>query len=750
MKGSLFRDKNKKLTLLLCALLGGVSAISVGISVYCLVNKHSTYDINSIEFIQNNMVVSSYQTEVFGDDTTFFVKVNDKEVNPKSENLNIKWEFVGKDLNCSLDNGVFKSGDTIGDVKIKVTVESKNTMSKILPISVVQKKNSTITTMSARLNEGYSNNYIEGECFNKNSIRVYGNFGEYNAYIEKYDIIEECLTPLDSSIHISYSDAVATFPISVSNKSLQEIEFATYANKTIYYEGQTFNKNGIKLKLNYEYITEESEEFYVDESTPLVLGQENIEVYYIDGEEIYTLLQPIEVKQRKLIYLTIDTQKAKTEYTVGEKFNSNGLKVLAYFDELGGYEIENYVFNQNDLTKEDQRFAISYTENEITKTEYIDILVFEPYELIRTVKIKSPYDIKLIWTYSYKDVDGQQKNDYLAFEENELIYDEENGIYEIPVGAQVTIEALNPIIKDLTFDGVEQNLSYPNIISKFNVLNGDTLNIDQIELAGKKIVISFAGNGNKQFFIYTGEDGTKLSNVDYQKVLLMFADNDKYYYSYKIDDTEYTASELKDILFTETTRVTVIKKEAITNNIKLVLNIGNDVELDVTIDKTTASLSDLINPTKAGYVFEGWSLSSNGVKINNTDYTNYLKSDGEHKIYALWSLEIIDYTGEEIIGTWSFNETIESNEYSSMITFNTNSTFTYSVSINGILNNSYTGIYRITEGEISIISFESNEEYNYATNDCFEFTITAGKLSSNLLVVEDESIGMAKVEYTKE
>lgn len=132
-------------------------------------NVGGKFDISSVAIKHENSVVESLDVEVFSKDIQFDVLINDGESINYKDKPQVTWEIVGDCLNCLVDeNGLVQIGNVLGTITLSCTVESENKMTTTLPISITKKAGSTLQTLSATLNDGYSTNYVEGQYFDKN------------------------------------------------------------------------------------------------------------------------------------------------------------------------------------------------------------------------------------------------------------------------------------------------------------------------------------------------------------------------------------------------------------------------------------------------------------------------------------------------------------------------------------------------------------------------------------------------------
>lgn len=86
--------------------------------------------------------------------------------------------------------------------------------------------------------------------------------------------------------------------------------------------------------------------------------------------------EPQEIKI--LSKIEISKKPNKIEYNVGDKFDKNGMKIIAIYTDGSSKEVTNYTYNPSgNLKATDKRITISYTEGNITKTKTIEIKVNE-------------------------------------------------------------------------------------------------------------------------------------------------------------------------------------------------------------------------------------------------------------------------------------------------------------------------------------------------------------------------------------
>ena len=275
-------------------------------------------EIESLDFVVNGEVVTNVETEVYGENISLGVKINNLNDISRYDKPEILWRVVGDNSVISVNNdGVVKIGNTIGSAKIEAYVKGKNTFSKLLPISVQKKSGSELSSISVFLDDGYEKTYVEGQKFDKNSIRVFGNYGDYFAKQQNFEVEDIVLTSTTYEISVSCSGKSTTFPISVKRKTLQSVEVAHRPNKTAYVEGQYFDKTGMTLKANYEYFSEIVSDFTMNQYEPLSYGTRQVTVSFTYNGVTKETFQIINVSKRVLEEIVLDTTNVKKDYVQG-------------------------------------------------------------------------------------------------------------------------------------------------------------------------------------------------------------------------------------------------------------------------------------------------------------------------------------------------------------------------------------------------------------------------------------------------
>lgn len=123
--------------------------------------------------------------------------------------------------------------------------------------------------------------------------------------------------------------------------------------------------------------------------------------------------EPEEPKtEKKLTEIKIKENPTKTEYVEGEEFDKSGLKVIAKYSDGSEKEITDYTYSLTEkLTTSDKKITISYTENGITKTTDIEIVVNEKKNEEDKAQEKNDEQKGQEDNKIYDKVDDEKKND---------------------------------------------------------------------------------------------------------------------------------------------------------------------------------------------------------------------------------------------------------------------------------------------------------------------------------------------------
>ena len=162
---------------------------------------------------------------------------------------------------------------------------------------------------------------------------------------------------------------------------LSEIYIEEEPTKTIYQEGENFDKTGMRVIARYsDGSTKEVTDYDVIGGENLTQDITSVTIRYTENGIIKTTTQPITVNSNEteitLSEIYIEEEPTKTVYEEGENFDAAGMVVIARYSDGSSKEIENYdVIGGENLKAGTTSVTISYTENGVTKTTEQSIIV---------------------------------------------------------------------------------------------------------------------------------------------------------------------------------------------------------------------------------------------------------------------------------------------------------------------------------------------------------------------------------------
>lgn len=737
------------------------------ICVRCKKSK-AKFQITSLEFLQDGENISELTKDAYCDSFSVSVRINNGADLSAYAKPKITYEFVGESYGSTVSaEGVVDLGDFIGNVTLSVTVESENKLSATLPISSIQGEGLVIDYLSVSTKEGYTQTYAEGGIFDKDSITVWGENSNGLIRICDFDVDSTPLTLSTTEVAITYGDLITEMPVLVSRRTLEYIEVISPPNKTEYYDGQTFKKEGLVVMAYFDSLSEIVVDFYVDESSVLTLDDKFAVISYTYNGVTKTVKQDITVVPKKLLSISADTSKTKTFYTQGEVFDPSGLIVKAEFELFGKMEVEGYEYTKTPLSADFPTVVISYSVGEETKTLEIPVNVIKPYTEFYTLYVTSPEDVSVNWLYSYMTDDGKTVVDNTAYDTNGYEYDEVNGIYEIPVGATVTLTVTNPSITSVEINGSSLLFDY-SAKTVTLVMGREDITFTTVEMSGNFILLSFVGEENRESFIYGITWDGIMKDEDLKKLSAIFADTDKIYYTYKVGEDLLRFEDLKNTVLNSNLEIEVIKNQIPENTREVTLYVDSELFHIATLNMNS-QIQDLPVFTKQGYAFDGWALTKDGNKITDQVLSEYLtREQSTYKLYVRWIKETVDYSqkyisavdgnaviienssdGIKFTGLWKMTDTNGKDTVELNVNFEDDGTFTYEFIYNGVTNCIYSGEYRLSDNSISLILIETEMEIVLVSEGDFAFGIGENVILANMIYLGEDSVILSQCELTK-
>ncbi len=231
--------------------------------------------------------------------------------------------------------------------------------------------------------------YREGERFDPSGMEVTAVYSDGSRKTVEEDACsfepDRALTFDDKEVTVTYQEfgrpKTAVLPITVAERpkvALKSIEITKQPNKTEYWEGETFDSDGMRITAVYADGTEMGiggDVCSIEPDRPLTVSDREVTVTYKDGD--VSLSQKISITVRKLVLKKIEvtTMPSKTTYDEGDVFDKTGMVVTATYANGDTKIITGYTCSEGPLDPADQVIEIAYTENGITKKTAIDIVV---------------------------------------------------------------------------------------------------------------------------------------------------------------------------------------------------------------------------------------------------------------------------------------------------------------------------------------------------------------------------------------
>ncbi len=265
---------------------------------------------------------------------------------------NCQWQDIGQLSTSQLGTGLLD-----GDSTIKAF-----TVSHIYDGSLEKIE---ITKMPTKTD------YFEGDNFEKDGMEVtaYYNRKKDPTVILKsgeYSITNGSnLQAGQTSVTITYQDKSVEQPIEVQENSIVSLQIIKEPDVTTYKEGQSFKKDGMVVEAIYKNgITKTITDYKIEDGNNLDNNQTYVTILY-SGQIVK---QPIKVTQNPLQSIEITKKPNKTDYFVGENFDSTGMIVTGTYQDNDIYEIVDYTIkNGTNLNLNQTEVTIEYKEKTTTQ-----------------------------------------------------------------------------------------------------------------------------------------------------------------------------------------------------------------------------------------------------------------------------------------------------------------------------------------------------------------------------------------------
>ena len=219
--------------------------------------------------------------------------------------------------------------------------------------------------------------YIEGQNFNSDGmfVRDYYKNGT-SVEINNYKVIDgDNLIPNKQNVTINYEEdgvnLVITQSITVREKTLQSIILNDDNVKKSYIEGQNFDKTGLMVTANYEYLNIElkDNEYEIIGGENLQIGSNDIIIKYKQNDISKEAIIKVEAIKKEIVSISIYESPDKIDYIEGQTFDSKGMVVKAKFNDGDEKDVTEYISIENctNLIIGQENVIIKYQGKEVSQ-----------------------------------------------------------------------------------------------------------------------------------------------------------------------------------------------------------------------------------------------------------------------------------------------------------------------------------------------------------------------------------------------
>ncbi len=393
--------------------------------------------------------------------------------------------------------------------------------------------------------------YIEGQDFDTTGMVIIGIYNDGNRdVITGYDVINgDDLSVGQTSVTISYTENGVTKTleqkITVQEKVLVDMNLGRLPNKKNYIEGENFDPTGMVIVVKHDNgITTETSDYEILDGEDLKLGQTNVTIRYTEDEIVKEIQVPIKVVQKKLLSIVIAKQANKVDYVEEQSFDTEGMVVLANYDNGKSEEITNYeIMNGDELTIGQTHIIISYTENNRTRTVSQEITVVKK-TLDSIVVTTPPRNIEYFEGECF-DPTGMIVEEIFTNGKSQEITE-----YEIYDGEDLK-SGKREVIISYTEEGITRETKQPIIVY---INESEDIKLEKITLtnASNKRTYTEGENFDPTGMIVTAsyDDGTVKEVTDYE---ILDGEN------LKADQTSVTISYTEGMMTARTTQAIEVK-----------------------------------------------------------------------------------------------------------------------------------------------------------------------------------------------
>ncbi len=216
-----------------------------------------------------------------------------------------------------------KSGDGDG-CSITIEPQASNTDYYITAIDFTATNSSYVTAIDAKYGTVSPDVDVSSPAFSGTLYSFSLSEGFRTFYLQNANT---------SNIQLRLASVKITYAL-LSTKVLSSISVDSQPTKTVYFEGEAFDKTGLAVTANFDdNTTSDVTELVTISPSIMSLGVTSITLTYtFDGVEKTTTINGITVEALELNSISIKSPATKTTFSLGEEFNFDGLVLTANYN----------------------------------------------------------------------------------------------------------------------------------------------------------------------------------------------------------------------------------------------------------------------------------------------------------------------------------------------------------------------------------------------------------------------------------
>ncbi len=362
---------------------GNYTITATTLSGYTFSDGSTTKTVTcSIEKASPSIELSSSSGSVYVDGSLVFSVTLSDDVDYTISSSDTSVATVSKD-----GNNINIKGVGVGSASIEIVTSSNINYKSVSKVYSITVKEASLTGITVD-NKPNKLEYFVNESLDLTGLKVIAHYDDGN-YLEvsDYEYNPKSLTAVGTqTITITYNGKKSTFEVNVKAIELTSISIKDKPKAINYYKGEKFDSSGLSIYLNYNNgkVDTVSSGFITSIADGTVLDNVGVEEIMVSYNGFKTSFD-INVLDAVVDSVIIKSLPNKTNYVVGEKFDSTGLTLTVVKSDLTKIEVSD---NLNLSIKDDTVF-----EDEGTKTISVDydgtILTFEVYvKKVEEIEVK--------------------------------------------------------------------------------------------------------------------------------------------------------------------------------------------------------------------------------------------------------------------------------------------------------------------------------------------------------------------------